>query len=545
MHIRLPENHTPLITRAAKILDERIRERTGLASLTPLKPDVMLEIEPSIGTEGYRLADGENGSIRIIGNDERGVLYGVGRFLRNCTFGEGEFVAGSWRGASVPQRPVRGMYFATHFHNFYHDAPLAEVERYVEDLALWGCNALSVWYDMHHYAGIDDPQAQAMIQRLHAILKAGNEVGMGAGLTTLANEAYHTSPEAMRAVDTGCGFYHVELCPNQPGAMELILKWRQEMLDAFAGLNIEYVWIWPYDQGGCSCEQCRPWGANGFLKVGEPVARLVRQTMPQAAVILSTWCFDYKFPGEEYAGLAKAFADRPDWVDYLMVDSHGAFPQPVLDNGPAGGLPVLGFPEISMIGMHPWGGFGANPLPERFQGIWDQCKAILSGGFPYSEGIFEDLNKVLCLQWYWDAQRPATDIVREYATAEFGAEVALDVIRATKAMEAAHSFFMPQQNEERGAVRLLTEAEAQGKQRPTILAEAEERLAPQARQSWRWRILRLREELDLALAQSGGIMTDEIDAALWELTRIYYAEEAEIRVVPPTLSALRRLGRIS
>ena len=54
------------------------------------------------------------------------------------------------------------MYFASHFHNFYHDAPVEAVERYVGELALWGINALMVWYDMHHFTGIDDPAAQAM-----------------------------------------------------------------------------------------------------------------------------------------------------------------------------------------------------------------------------------------------------------------------------------------------------------------------------------------------------------------------------------------------
>ena len=54
-------------------------------------------------------------------------------------------------GAARPAaEAVRGIYFATHFHNFYHDAPLEEVQRYVEDLGLWGFNVLAVWYDMRH-----------------------------------------------------------------------------------------------------------------------------------------------------------------------------------------------------------------------------------------------------------------------------------------------------------------------------------------------------------------------------------------------------------
>jgi len=35
------------------------------------------------------------------------------------------------------------------------------------------------------------------------------------------------------------------------------------------------------------------------------------------------------------------------------------------------GLPVVGFPEISMYGTFPWGGFGATPLTERAQAHWN------------------------------------------------------------------------------------------------------------------------------------------------------------------------------
>jgi hypothetical protein len=62
-----------------------------------------------------------------------------------------------------------------------------------------------------------------------------------------------------------------------------------------------------------------------------------------------------------------------------------------LDEGVPGGLPLLNFPDISMCGQEPWGEYGANPLPEHLQKRWDGTKHKLSGGCPYSEGIYEDL----------------------------------------------------------------------------------------------------------------------------------------------------------
>ena len=86
----------------------------------PLK--VELAIAPGIGSEGFRIEDRPGGGVKIVGNDARGLLYGVGKLLRTSRYDCDGFTAGAWRGTSIPEKPVRGIYFATHFHNFYHDA---------------------------------------------------------------------------------------------------------------------------------------------------------------------------------------------------------------------------------------------------------------------------------------------------------------------------------------------------------------------------------------------------------------------------------------
>jgi hypothetical protein len=86
-------------------------------------------------------------------------------------------------------------------------------------------------------------------------------------------------------------------------------------------------------------------------------------------------------------------------VDFLKL--------PIPDN-----LPLVGFPEISMEGMYPWGGFGANPQPARFQKDWNRVKNRVQGGFPYSEGTFEDLDKAIFAQFYWNPNKDVFDTVR-------------------------------------------------------------------------------------------------------------------------------------
>ncbi|NQU10205.1 hypothetical protein HQ590_05415 [bacterium] len=563
IRLDLPPTTDPLLPALRDLFTRRVAERSGVPVRTDAPGDLTLTLRlaSGLGAEGYRIADGADGGLEIAGGDGRGLLYGVGKFLRTAQHGDGTLRAGVWRGTSHPRRPVRGIYLATHFHNYYHDAPVAEVARYVQELALWGCNALAVWFDMHHYSGIGDPAAQAMIGRLRTILQAAREVGMGIALTTLANEAYADSPAALRADWTGGhdGYtgsiysYEVELCPSQPGALELMMRWRREMLEAFADLRPEYVWIWPYDQGGCTCAQCAPWGANGYLRVAAAEAAVIRDVLPGAKTIFSTWLFDHSTTGE-WAGVAQAFArERPDWVDYVMADGHEVFPSYPLTHGVPGGFPLLNFPEISMYKMWPWGGYGANPLPRHIQEVWDHCGAQVSGGFPYSEGIFEDLNKAICLQHYW-GDVDARDTVREYLAAEFSAADAGELAGVVAGMEAEHQHGLADLGTGQELKQPLFPREPatplpvvyrapllrQAPPRAVALGQLEARWPERVRRSWRWRQFRLRAEIDAAIQSSGGRPTAELDALFEELNGMYHTGHGIPSVSPPSRAALLR-----
>ena len=557
----------PLGRKGSEIIRRTIRERSGIAATEGGLGDcrVALAIQPGIGAEGFRIFSDPAGGTVIAGNDGRGLIYGVGKFLHDARFAPGEFAPGTWQGASVPEKPVRGIYFASHFHNWYHDAPVADVQRYVEELALWGCNALCVWFDYHHFAGFDDPEARQLVQRLRAILEAARGVGIGPALGILPNEAYAASPVELQADWSAghdgyfaepCGHYHVELCPSKPGAVDLLLKWRREMYEAFADLGVEYVWLWPYDQGGCTCSKCAPWGINGFPRLCEPVARLTREVLPDARLIVSTWYFD-RFVRGELDGFAQYLRHKPDWLDYVMVNGHDPNAVDFLRNKMPAGVAALDFPEISMEGMWPWGGFGANPRPARFRRYWDELSGLVSGGFPYSEGIFEDLNKTLMLQWYWNPARPAHEIVREYAAAEFSPDVADNVTRAVAILDRnlVNHWQRPKGagQEWRKAFEMIANGEPAmaefgfNERHDTdeclrLMNDAARRLPEWAGKAWRWRVLWVRAALDAETDSNGGVHSDRVDELFDELIRIYHAERAEWQVLPLSRAAVLRFA---
>ncbi|MCX6879082.1 MAG: hypothetical protein NTW21_35535, partial [Verrucomicrobia bacterium] len=197
----LPSRTGPVIENTGKVVTRQVMQRceAKVVTGTNVPLTVELAVEKGIGAEGYRIEDRTGGGVRIAGNDERGLVAGVGKFLRTSRYDKGGFTPGPWRGTSVPTRQVRGIYFATHFHNYYHEAPVEEIERYVEDLALWGLNELVVWYYMHHFDGADDPKAVEFRKRLHAIMAAAKRIGMDVSLGVVGNEAYGNSSAALRA----------------------------------------------------------------------------------------------------------------------------------------------------------------------------------------------------------------------------------------------------------------------------------------------------------------------------------------------------------
>ncbi|PYU87956.1 MAG: hypothetical protein DMG08_26925, partial [Acidobacteria bacterium] len=62
------------------------------------------------------------------------------------------------------------------------------------------------------------------------------------------------------------------------------------------------------------------------------------------------------------------------------------------------------------------------------------------GGFPYSEGIYEDLNKVILSQFYWDAKKDALSTVKEYVSFYLSPVVAEETVKLVEILERNHHY---------------------------------------------------------------------------------------------------------
>ena len=520
--IVLPEPAGPVMERVATIVTRQIVARANVQIVRSGDGDftIALATDPALPPEGFRIEDAGGEGVRITGADEHSVLYGVGKFLRKSRYGTDGFTPSNWRGTSAPEGSFRAIYAATHFNNYYEAAPADEVSRYLEDLALWGANAVIVHFPTWSFDGYDDPDARRNIEQTRRLLQAAKDIGLDTGLVQCPNQGFKSVPAGARAEPNPDesrrrGNTGVNCCPSNPEGRAYLLDVYEQLFAQYEDIGLDYLICWPYDEGGCGCAACAPWGANAFPALSKDVATLGRAAFPRMRVVLSTWLYDLP-PAGEWEGLAARLEQDHGWLDAIMCDDHFDFPRYPLDHGVPAGLPLYNFPEISMWGRNPWGAYGANPLPGRFERLWKQTEGKLSGGMPYSEGIFEDINKAVCFQFYWNGDTKAEDTLREYVAFEFSPDVVDDVLTAVRLLEATWN--------ERG----VKSAEAFG-----LLQKADAALPPWARNAWRWRLLYLHGQIDSTLAANGGEMEGAtLKKAFAELTEIYHAENAHSAVKP-------------
>lgn len=209
-----------------------------------------------------------------------------------------------------------------------------------------------------------------------------------------------------------------------------------------------------------------------------------------------------------------------------------------LEHGTPGGIPLLNFPEISMWEQWPWGGYGASPLPNRFQRLWGEVKNRVAGGYPYSEGIFEDINKVLYSQFYWHEDIDYKEVLKEYISYEYSEQYVKEIMEAIETLEKNHGLmtYAWYQNPNHWEIDVPKE-DFGAKKAYFSLKSMDQKLPLSVRKSWRWRILLIRSMLDYELRLTGGEIDAVAERGFQELFAIYYTGRGsgpdQIRVVPP------------
>ena len=541
----------------ANVLEARIKERLqNEADAKGAALTVAYRLDPSLGGETAKVAV-KGSRVEIAAARPRALFYGIARLMEEMRWSPTSFALEDGVWTVRPVKPIRLAYWARHFHNWYHMASADELKRYAEDMMLMGVNGFKYQYV---YPSVNKAGARAdeivaferISKEVYAHLQAMDaDFLLGGG----GNQVPSDTPEELRGApetDEMRGNLGFNACPAKPKALELMLKLRRQALDGLVRDGVKPGWFlhWPFDEGGCECDACRPWGGNGFIGLCKRYDAMNKVTFPGVKTVLSTWVFH----DDDYDGLWNYLAkSESKWIDGLMIDSHGDFPKYALEHPLPRKLPVITFPEISMYRRWPWGGYGAIAMPARFERLFRQCEKVADGFMFYSEGLSEDVNKFLVARIYSEPTSSWQAAMRAYARLFLPGIAPEDFVRYCAMLEESHEF--PIQATQFGGEPPTEEFFATCGPRTREIAAFAEKLdrdlLPSVRTTWRWRQLKLRADIDAHAANSRKLMTPAYERMARELIEMYhvdpedghYEDYTNHRAVRPYLPNVRLEGR--
>ncbi len=529
--------------KAMEIFAARLARRQAKAA-----PDceIIVRRNANCSAEEFRLSGGTDAkTLTLECGSAAAFLYAAGKILRSGTFEDGIFTPGKWRGIFRPEKSIRCVYFASHFYNVFEVCQQRHMEEYLEDMALLGYNYAT--FSKGSAAKIKgSPEDLADQERRHQLMKYANALGMKLRYGT-SNFGFDDSPQEWRAKPTGLSFYGTEICVSHPQGIEYLVQNFIDAAEAVKDVDVGLFQFWPYDQGGCGCEKCLPYAANGMFKLAERILPIVRKYWPNAKIVWSCWLVGKKHDNEWDLIYDRINSGKADFIDYLMIDSHSNFPEYPLKHGLPGKTRMITFPEISMWGRHPWGGYGATPQPKRFSGLYGEVAHLSEGGVLYSEGIFEDFNKAMYAGFFNNGHNDTTEAIKEYANYELGLkpEQMPDFLRLLELMELNHFGLVWAEDGDGKILCKLKNKPVWSKagkfwthtdEMLDLAKKLDAALPLWAKKCWRWRLFYLRALIDFELSHNGNEPNDETEKAMQELVEIYEVSsiDANRRVIPFT-----------
>jgi hypothetical protein len=463
--VELATNPSPAEKRVTEILVEHIKDRTGIAltesgaeakfrlllgtvashdrikEFAAKRPDIA-----ALGPDGYCIAvELQKREIYVVGQSDSGVVAGIGRLMRETRYQHGKLELPVLDIAESPQMPNRGMYLWA--RKYYFDNP-DQLDRYIEELALWGCNRICFWFEMGMFESFADTKGEkselntryakqykldkslardwvTMYQRFYTTAR---RMGMKTGLLMVANDAYMSSPKEMR-IDpiVGCPTWY--LCPSKAGSVEQMVAWQEEVFKALAPLDMFN--IFPADPGGCACKDCSPWPTKGFWKIAKPLAERIHQLSPKTEIWIDTWHLNHPtFGGKDWKNLVSSLdgtKERPAWFagfEVGIAPKHHFAAMTPEDRKfyNEARQPLMVFPDISIWGNHP----GMLVKKDYWKSLQDELNdyspELMKGGWPYSERWNTDIASVMFLSWFWNPRKSVDEVLDEYAAFYFGPE---------------------------------------------------------------------------------------------------------------------------
>lgn len=425
-------------------------------------------------------------TILIVGNDSRGFMYGIGRLLRAFDFRNHRiFFPVDLQVVTAPKFPIRGVQLAYRsLPNTYDKWDIEPFEQYIREMIIFGANAIEI------HPGFEDDRDR------NEFMKTPPQKMM-VELTRLLDEY---------DIDVWMWYPVLEENVEDPEVLKKALKERREILKKCKRLDALFV---PGgDPGDTPPEKMMPFLAR--------LSKTLHRYHADASLWLSPQGFSKGGLKHLYTYLNEI---QPAWLTGLVYGPWVKTSLPKLRATIPEKYSIRRYPDIThcvrcqypvpnwdlafsrTLGREP-----VNPLPFWQKHIHNTLDEFAEGSIAYSEGVNDDVNKIIWLALEWDPASDVVDVLRQYAR-----------------------FFMPEIDTEGAAQGILNlEKNWQGpllsnrQVRQTLFQwQAMEKAAsPELLDNWRFQMNLLRAYYDAFLQRKLFFETENEIAAIEVLRRL-------------------------
>jgi hypothetical protein len=378
----------------------------------------LLEVRKATGPEGYRLCvkrGAASSAVFVIGNDERGVLFGVGRLLRELHLQRGNLtIDDNLDIATAPKYPLRGHQLGYRPKTHSYDAwDLPVWEQYFRDLAVFGCNAIE----------LIPPRSDDAADSPHF---PRPPMEMMIGMSRLA-DAY--------GLDVWIWYPAMDRDYSDPQTVEHALREWGEVFSKLPRIDAVFV----------------PGGDPGHTQPKHLMALLEKQTEnlhryhPKAQMWVSPQGFTQQW-WDEFIEIVREHP--PEWLTGVVFGPQVRLNTVKLRELLPARYKLRHYPDIThnrqcQFPVADWDTAFAltearecvNPRPRAYANIFRLFQPPTCGFIAYSEGCNDDVNKILWLSLGWDPDRDVTEILRDYGRYFIGEAQADEFAQGLLALE--------------------------------------------------------------------------------------------------------------
>lgn len=417
-------------------------------------------LKPENRPEGYSLVlDPASGKkiLWLIAADQRGIIFAIGQFLRTADLIKGKILFDKRDEiATSPKYPIRGHQIGyRNTANSWDAWTMEQYEKYLRELALFGTNSIE---NIPFHDG-----------KVNPVMKYPRDV-MNKRISEICHEY---------------GLAHWDWIPADVDLSDPV-KFKEEVARHEA-----YYKNCPYLDGiffpGGDPGSNHPKDVMPFLKA---ITEKLKLYHPAATMWISLQGFSDDQVDYFYQYLEK---NNPDWLTgvvtgpsspdlaatrYRLPKKYQHRHYPDLTHTVRCQYPTLNWDQAFALTE---GREVSNPQPSYYAKVHNRYAPFTDGFISYSDGVHDDVNKVIWSQMAWDPSRPVREVLVEYARFFFGTAVAESGADGILALE--RNWVGP--TEENGGIEATYS-----------FWKSLEAQHPELSKSWRWQLLVMRSNYD-------------------------------------------------